>query len=148
MFFEVNETLGAVIPLCRREQLQDEFPHLDIDNARVLRHEDDNYNCFAWALGFTDRWLNANNYFGTRSKAAFVRAFEAAGWKKTKRPSGEQVAIYKRGRDVTHVARRTKVDGRYVWTSKLGSNELITHDSPASLEGGYYGDVVQILSRG
>ena len=52
--------------------------------------------------------------------------------------------IYAKGDDYTHVARQL-FDGR--WTSKLGSGEDITHDSPEDILCDDYGDIVHFMKR-
>ena len=61
-------------------------------------------------------------------------------------PAIEKVAVYL---DVangtpTHLARQFE-GGR--WTSKIGSDEDIEHDSPAMLEGAEYGRIALIVAR-
>jgi hypothetical protein len=57
----------------------------------------------------------------------------------------EKIAIYANDSgDATHVAKQT-ASGK--WTSKLGDWEDIEHSTLESLEGDFYGKVVQILKR-
>lgn len=56
----------------------------------------------------------------------------------------EKIAIYAQGNVPKHVARQLP-DG--IWTSKLGSDEDIYHNTLDVLEGGDYGDVVQLMKR-
>lgn len=108
------------------------------------------YNCFSWALGRTDKWLDSTNHFNGYSIDAFIEVFAELGYIQDALGKGkDQIAIY--GRDeyyVLHIARRIKIDGEYIWTSKIGAEELITHETPEELEGPGYGVVLQILSRG
>ncbi|MDA0833230.1 MAG: hypothetical protein O2955_06765 [Planctomycetota bacterium] len=56
----------------------------------------------------------------------------------------EKVALYGSGIFYTHAARQLS-DGK--WTSKLGREEDIEHDSPEDIAGGIYGEVVQFMKR-
>ena len=56
----------------------------------------------------------------------------------------EKVALYAAHGEWKHMALQ-KMDGK--WTSKLGPLEDIEHDSPESLAGGEFGDIVCLLMR-
>ena len=56
----------------------------------------------------------------------------------------EKVAIYGQTLFYRHAARQLP-NGK--WTSKLGEEEDIEHDTPDDVAGGLYGEVVQILKR-
>lgn len=152
------KSLGTIKEACSRSRCDSfkwRFPGVDVNTARLIQKDSTQsgeYNCFSWALEVTDKWLDSSNWFEGYTLKAFVEGYKAIGYKVTKRPQEEQVAIYGfrygRGRyTITHVARRTEVDGVYVWTSKLGGTELITHKTLQDVEGDRYGQVVQILSR-
>ena len=59
-------------------------------------------------------------------------------------PGHEKIALYAFVGRFTHVARQLE-DGQ--WTSKLGSREVITNPSLASLSGSYFGEVHCIMRR-
>jgi len=56
----------------------------------------------------------------------------------------EKVALYGSGMFYTHAARQLST-GK--WTSKLGREVDIEHDSADDVAGGVYGEVVQIMRR-
>jgi hypothetical protein len=56
----------------------------------------------------------------------------------------EKVALYGLAESYTHAARQLP-DGR--WTSKLGNEEDIEHDSPEAVAGGLYGELVLFMKR-
>jgi hypothetical protein len=56
----------------------------------------------------------------------------------------DKVAIYAQGGRWTHAARQLP-DGK--WTSKLGPDEDIEHESPTELVGNLYGQVHCIMRR-
>ena len=79
---------------------------------------------------------------------AFTIAFSKLGYETCEDGSlesgFEKVAIYEANTVVTHMARQLDTG---MWTSKLGPNVDIEHNSPADLEDGVYGKVVRYLKR-
>ena len=56
----------------------------------------------------------------------------------------EKIAVFGKDGRWTHAA-RLKVDGK--WTSKLGKEEDIEHNTLESMEGDLYGFVVEVLRK-
>jgi hypothetical protein len=56
----------------------------------------------------------------------------------------EKIAVYAREGEYTHAARQLPT-GK--WSSKLGVDVLIEHDTPEAVAGGVYGAVFQFLKR-
>jgi len=79
---------------------------------------------------------------------AFVIALATVGYatcaNETFEPGFEKVAVYERAGVPTHAARQL-ADGR--WSSKLGRDCLVSHTTPAGIEGAVYGFVTVILKR-
>ena len=121
-----------------------EFPWLpNARNYRVTSEYDANYNCFAWALGDTSRWIDPtdpNTWPGDSTRENTVPSlfelFRGAGYA----PCGdgalqdgyEKIAIYALDGEPTHAAKQLDT-GR--WTSKLGKHEDIEHATPEELQG-------------
>lgn len=114
------------------------------------------YNCLAWAAADVDRRWDPDppgDYFWPSEAPrrqtidAFVLAYATLGYapceSREVEPGFEKVALYAIGEKPLHAARQLSC-GR--WTSKLGDFEDIEHSLDA-LEGGEYGNVVQILKR-
>jgi hypothetical protein len=60
-------------------------------------------------------------------------------------PGFEKIAVYGHGpTEYTHAA-RLLASGR--WSSKLGTDALIEHDTPEAVAGGVYGTIFQFLKR-
>lgn len=92
-----------------REVLARAFPQLGNDpNFDILSPQTSVYNCIAWAMEFTDRWVDMERLPGhwwpdgvTRSPSpsALVQAFEAVGFQKTSSNTLEEgfdkVVLYK-----------------------------------------------------
>ncbi|MCK4391473.1 hypothetical protein KAX17_01030 [Candidatus Bipolaricaulota bacterium] len=134
------------------------FPNLNDDNHQVASPRSGRYNCVAWAAGKTNKnwWPSSSKdtYWppgfrrGSRPKQ-FETAFKLQGYKRCEDGSleagKEKVCIYvDDAGNVAHMARQLD-DG--TWTSKLGADEDISHDSPDVLAGGIYGKVVRYLQR-
>lgn len=138
--------------------LQSDFPNLGNNDYRITSPTDDDYNCIAWAAEEDDRWWwpvpSPFAYWPAGLPRVvtldnFIHAFRTLRFELTENAAleagVEKVAIYV---DVnltpTHMARQ-RASGS--WTSKLGPQEDIEHDSLESLEGSVYGRVAQILER-
>jgi hypothetical protein len=116
------------------------------------------YNCIAWAMGECHRpwWLGSapEGYWPPtlppdETIDNFIRAFSEIGYSVCNGAHHERrfekIAIYADRRGApTHAARQS---WRGVWSSKLGMNVDITHQSLQSLESGLYGFVVVVMRR-
>lgn len=146
------------VDIVKHRSLLEHFPRLRRRLYRGTSASSTKYNCLAWAVGETQRrWdpsrnRNERNYWPTESrstqltdvivafeKVGFVR-IDAAIWK-----AGRQtIALYARDGDLTHAARLLE-DGR--WTSKLGEDIDIEHETLDALAGGLYGEPAVTLQR-
>lgn len=131
-----------------RRIIDADFPRLN-GNFRILKPASPTYNCIAWSLGITTKWVwegdtvadfdELNARFGFR-RVKGLDFSPAAGYEKivlyAKRQDGRWVA--------THQARQLRSG---VWTSKLGKLPLISHDSPADLNGSSYGQPIAVYVR-
>src|SRR5205823_3917683 len=125
------------------------FPFFDADGGAVHpASETPAYNCIAWAVGRTDRpwWPAAGGdaYWpdgipNEETVEAFVLAFATLGFEPCDRgdpePGYEKIALYARDGKPTHAARQLP-DGK--WTSKLGKESVVTHNTPRGVEGPVY----------
>ena len=133
------------------------FPNLNTEGYDITSPPTPRYNCIAWAGGDDWNWWEPDPfgiYFwpanapGEYTIASYKAAFQALGYLPCDSPDlepvTEKVALYALADgQPTHAARQTP-DGK--WTSKLGSQEDITH-TLTGLEGPIYGRVVMILKR-
>ena len=138
--------------------LESDFPSLGGENSEIKSPADEYYNCIAWAAEEDDRW-----WWPVPSPFAywppglprvvtldnFITAFETLGYEPTEKdhlePGFEKVAVYVDANGVpTHMARQRESG---MWTSKLGPQEDIDHDTLEDLEGGVYGHVARVLRR-
>jgi hypothetical protein len=137
------------------EHLRRSFPRLTADNHRVTSPASWEYNCVAWAAGFTDAWWwpAPGRYWPEgapreETLPAFLAAFATLGYLPDVAPSlepgGEKAALYAVGATPTHAARQL-ADGW--WTSKLGPSFDIEHATPDDVAGGVYGEVAALLGR-
>ncbi|HLL89079.1 MAG TPA: hypothetical protein VK324_07225 [Tepidisphaeraceae bacterium] len=119
--------------------------------------EDEEYNCIAWAAtGEKSEWWSHGPGYkwpaANRSPlvGSLVAVFLGLGFEERPpedtavEPGFEKVALYARHGMWKHAARQ-KTDGK--WTSKLGPDEDIDHDSPECLCGDSYGVVHCIMRR-
>lgn len=147
------------------EWLRTDFPALD--TFTWTSQTDWRYNCHAWAARDLARWwepilpnlipliappgvtiywppgLNLGRTI-TDYEAAF-RTEQYVTCTDAQRVVGvEKIALYELGGNTSHTARQLS-DGR--WTSKLGTEIDIVHDTPQSLEGPKYGHVQALMER-
>ena len=114
------------------------FPRLVRDSVWVLADANPTYNCLAWALGITDRWVWP---WGTRQPlvAEFSQWLALHGY-----VVGTPAAAIAYGPlfEVGHIGRYYDIYP----TSKLGAGLLISH-TWGGLEWGIYGDAQQAYRR-
>lgn len=133
---------------------RDYFPNLNDDAFHETSDASEEYNCIAWAAGVDNEWWDPfggswpDNVPRDSRAGAFVQLYEHYGFVECNdaehEPGHEKVAIYLLGRDVEHAARQLP-NGK--WTSKLGPDEDIEHDSLNDLAGDFYGEPVRFLKR-
>ena len=98
-------------------------------------------------------WPHKDAYWPLETKlAADVQSFQDAFGTLRYRPCAnggleaglEKIAIYVKNDEVTHMARQVPSGW---WTSKLGKDMDIEHQSPHELEGKVYGTIACYMSR-
>jgi hypothetical protein len=108
------------------------------------------YNCIAWSLGITDRWV-----WPGKTVREFDALYARYGYKRAetrnlKLEAGvAKVALYGKLTDAgelsaTHAARQ-EADG--TWTSKLGGEARIRHLTADAVAGPVYGDPIAVYVK-
>jgi hypothetical protein len=134
-----------------------DFPCITELNSSPTSPKTDEYNCIAWAYGRDDEWFQPDaeeQYFWPISRreysiAAHEELFSSIGYSRCADASQEdgflKIALYvdKEGQP-THAARQLPT-GK--WTSKLGEEVDIEHDSPEVLNGPAYGTAKIFMKR-
>jgi hypothetical protein len=137
------------------------FPSISDQNAKQTSPASEKYNCIAWAYGISriPMWPDPTGvilgivYWPQKipcenTVEAFSALFKSIGYIKCHDGSFEsgfeKIAIYAEGTEPKHAARQLQ-NGR--WTSKLGSDIDIEHDTPYCITGPTYGDVVLFMKR-
>lgn len=133
-----------------------DFPRLTPDNHRVTSPATVDYNCIAWAAEDMDNWWQPGMFwipadwpaddFGLGALENVFRSLGYAdgGQDARHEPGFQKVALYGSGFMYTHAARQLP-SGK--WTSKLGKESDIEHDTPDDVAGGVYGEVMQVMRR-
>ncbi len=141
--------------------LASRYPKLPADGAKETSPTDPTYNCIAWAAKRDkNNWWQPGSATGQYwppdvlddcSFDSFVQLFEKLGYKRGASPNMEilyeKVALYDDGLWFTHVSSQLSSGA---WTSKLGPDEDIEHNSLEALEGSVgneYGKVREIMKR-
>lgn len=123
------------------------FPRLKADSYCVTGPKTPTYNCIAWSIGSTSKWVwddvdAAGNKNGTVEYSDFDAFYGARGLTPVigKTPANPLIALYGTSSEPKHAALKTGAAcGSF--ESKLGANVRIAH-SPVDLEGGSsYGDI-------
>jgi hypothetical protein len=140
------------------EKLENVFPNLKKEGYRVTSEAAIEYNCIAWAIEKDDLvwWPDSMDLYAwpqnvarEEQLTAFTAFFGQFGYEicdsENLEPGFEKVALYvdEYGRG-THSAKQLK-NGK--WTSKLGPDEDIEHNTLTGLAGSKLGVIGQILKR-
>jgi hypothetical protein len=140
--------------------LEQDFPNLPVVGWKLTSPVKPSNNCIGWALYDANQYWDGN-VIGVRgyywppgvpkddSIATWSRVFELHGYVVCKNgvlePDVEKVAIYADAAQLaTHVARQLESGA---WTSKLGPDEDIEHNTVRGLEGDMYGTVAVYMKR-
>ena len=132
------------------------FPNLANESFAITSQPDKRYNCIAWAAGVMDQWWWRDPFFQKywpesvareETMSAFADVFRQLGYEPCTdgvfEAGFEKIAIYGSSKP-THAARQL-ADG--TWTSKLGQDCDISHDSTNGVSGVVYGDVALFMRR-
>jgi len=121
------------------------FPRLTRRNHRITSEEDEDYNCYAWAVGDDTKWWSpVRGYYwpdgvprDTNSIESYIAAFTTEGFvvcaDGAVEPGIEKIAIYVHPNGRPKHAALQLSTGR--WTSKLGAWEDIEHESENDVAG-------------
>lgn len=136
--------------------IDDSFPRLASEGYKITSEPNSEYNCIAYATGETDRWwAHLDGYYWPESASrsalvqSLIQAFSELGYElcpnAAQEPGYEKVALYANSAgEWTHAA--IQLPGG-AWSSKLGPDEDISHQTPESLAGDLYGEVHCIMRR-
>lgn len=142
-----------------REQLIASFPNLKDDaNFRVNSPYNGIYNCIAFAMGFTDRWVDINTSCPghwwppiaerTMGKDSLIKAFEYLGFEQCNNADIEndydKVVLFCLNDQWTHAARIVS-DG--IEHSKFGQGWNAYHSGNGIFEGSVYGTEYAYMKR-
>lgn len=123
-----------------------DFPRLTSENHQVTSAADVGYNCIAWAARDTKHWWQPGRFWPADTAAGdfgigiLALAFKTLGYEDCDdanlEPGFEKVALYGDFSFYKHAARQLSSGA---WTSKLGKDVDIEHDTPDDVAGGLYG---------
>jgi len=113
------------------------------------------YNCIAWTIGVTSRWVwdevdAAGDHDGHVSASDFDAFYGARGLRPVDNacPVNPEIALFADSRGPTHAAKvsANNCGGTLMFESKRGRNIRIVHVLN-QLEGGIYGDIIKYYVR-
>ena len=131
------------------------FPNLISCDWKITSDKTRRYNCIAWSVGLTHRWLWPSitsdwpdSVPRVRTIEAFIAMLATFGFEPCEQgdleTDIEKVALYAIGELPTHAARQLPSGA---WTSKLGRDYDIEHTTPEGVESALYGSVVKYFKR-
>ncbi|WP_426733087.1 DUF6209 family protein [Myxococcus faecalis] len=151
--FSVGVTRDDAEPGWKNELLRSKsFPHLTADTFVGIGPSSQRYNCIAWTLGNRNEWV----WPGTRVED-FDQLYAQQGYQPldtldlSHDPTLEKVVIYGRkpvtGNGPLEVTHGALMDEQGRFTSKIGTQPLIRHNSADDLTGPSYGAPVRVYVR-
>lgn len=130
------------------------FPRLTPANHRVTSPATIDYNCVAWAAGDTSRWWQPDVFWPAPASASacdlptLIDAFREIGFELcddlSLEPDFEKIALYG---DSTYYLHAAKQLANGNWSSKLGADVDIEHDTVDDIAHGAYGTVKHFMKR-
>ena len=134
------------------------FPQLSAQGYKITSPATPSYNCIAWAAGDDTNWWEPDpfsiyywpsNVPRQYTLESYIKLFNKQDYEKCQDSNLEigydKVAIYIDSQGApTHAARQLNTGH---WTSKLGSNKDIEHNTVDGLVSNGYGIVAVILKR-
>lgn len=142
------------------EAIEEDFPNIRAINWRISSEIDDAYNCVAFAVHDTQQYWDPDavilrGYYWPPDVprdwrlSSLIRLYETQSFgvcgSGELEPEIEKIALYAdEERIVQHVARQLPSGA---WTSKLGPDEDIEHETLEALEGRLYGAVKVYMMR-
>jgi hypothetical protein len=123
------------------------FPNVPIE---IAGRRTKAYNCIAYSIGVTDRWvwnevdLNEN---GEASFSEFVKFYYMHGYKPTSDAEKAAIAMYGETNGlqvaVRHAARKV---GKF-WESKMGQGDTLRHREAEVFNGTSYGSLIMYFEK-
>lgn len=110
----------VLIPMKIYEQLHRQFTHLKSNQTYITGLQNSYYNCIAWSLNFTDRWINP-----PVSQSDFKKLYESYGYEEANSDGTIDLYYDSSSNSCTHAARFNEADQS--WESKLGIDYRIEH---------------------
>tara|TARA_B100001287_G_scaffold276811_1_gene289629 strand:+ start:922 stop:1356 length:435 start_codon:yes stop_codon:yes gene_type:complete len=126
---------------------ESEFPHL---NYEIIDRFTKTYNCIAFTIGVTDRWVWDEidfNRDGTSAYTEFVRFYDLHGYIPTMNEDEAVICVYGfinfGNVDVKHGSRK---EGNW-WYSKMGSGDLLRHKNMDVFRNSSYGEPLMMFKH-
>ena len=165
----MSSIIAKILAEQSEQRIKQVLENLKDGEFEITSPFDAKYNCIAHAAGDDSKWwwtvdknVAGNDVFwfsnvpSQETLESFILAFGKLGYEPCENSDlekdFEKVAIYVTTKDEIHTSKGTPThmarqlsDGK--WTSKLGQDVDISHNSLQSIEGKNYGEVKQILKR-
>ena len=134
-------------------ELNSQFPDLNDGDWCITGPKTPTYNCFAWTVGDTTKWLEDSidtdygDNDGTLEVSDFDGLYDAQSLKPgplNKTPADPEVALFATAGDPIHAARKSvySCSGMPMFESKLGKHYRVIHPV-RHIEKGLYGNIAR-----
>ncbi|WIG95227.1 DUF6209 family protein [Myxococcus sp. SDU36] len=151
--FDIGTARDDADPSWKAEMLRSKsFPNLTEEKFVGIGPSTQRYNCIAWTVGVRDEWV----WPGTKVED-FDKLYADKGFKPldtvdlSHDPDLEKVVIYglkpRSGTGPLEVTHGALMDDQGRFTSKIGTQPLIRHNSADDLSGPSYGEPVRVYVR-
>lgn len=140
-----------------KQEIQQDFPNLNLDEFNITSRINFLYNCYAWAAGYDNLIMQPSTHsrYGWLTGEIgetldnFEKQYQYLWFERADNDRLEEgiekAAFYVKQNAVQHAARQLENGW---WTSKLGQwGEDIEHKTLEGLEGDEYGQVEMIMKR-
>ena len=149
--------MGGASRICKvtSSWIDETFPSLAEAGYEITSEPTGTYNCIAYAAGDEENWWEdsigcfwPSGAPRTRLIEDLVKVFESLGYEvcadASEEPGFHKVALFAKGAFHSHAAKQLPGGA---WSSKLGEEEDIRHESLQALSGKTYGVVHFIMRR-
>ena len=123
-----------------KQRFKSDFPALDVDRVVVTGGATTKYNCIAWTVGVTNRWIWPGDSIGD-----FDKFYELRGYARSSNGPIAAWATGTGGSKMTHSCVSGPAHGSR-WESKCGGDLRIQHGLD-ELTGPLYGKVIAFYNR-
>lgn len=126
-----------------KDDLKHDFPNLDVNNITVTGEATYAYNCIAYSMGITNKWINPEQFYNDfieQYKNAKTKYGASCNYEQTS-TQGSNATVDGWGNSSMDMTHGSVIYSGSTWESKLGPSLRITHGR-SELSGTLYGRIL------